>query len=358
ANGGGFSAAGGAMAVDIGGDKRTLTWGAAGAGIAGTLMFGSTTASGVTDFQNGLNLGGAIRTIQVDDNPSSAGDRAVISGAISGTGGINKTGPGRLDLTGANTYSALGTTVSGGLLNVPNAAALGSGYGAKPVNIASGATLQIGGSIGFTSSTGVLTNNGTLLTAAGASLTVSGGAMAQGSGVFDCPVNVTNGGVFAPGGVDAIGSCSTQSALWGGGKYLLDIGDALGAAGKSWDLWTVSGTLSAPSSSVFTIAPTSLVSDGLLGPIADFDDQSSYSWLIATAGSVSDFSASQFAIDTSGFANPIGGGSFSVSTVGNNVYLNFQPASVPEPGTLVLLAAGVAAACGIYRRRNVYDTTR
>jgi len=100
----------------------------------------------------------------------------------------------------------------------------------------------------------------------------------------------------------------------------------------------VPGTLTAPSTSVFTIALTSLSSNGKLGAIADFDNRSSYSWLIATASAVSDFNASEFAIDTSGFANSLSGGSFSVSNVGNNLYLNFNPASVPEPGTLALCA--------------------
>jgi len=44
---------------------------------------------------------------------------------------------------------------------------------------------------------------------------------------------------------------------------------------------------------------------------------------------------------TSGFTNSLAGGTFSVTNVGNDLYLEF--AAVPEPGTLALalLAAGL-----------------
>ena len=63
----------------------TLTWNTTGNNIKGTLMLGSTTSANVTTFQNGLNLNGANRTIQVTDNPNSTADYSVISGNISGS---------------------------------------------------------------------------------------------------------------------------------------------------------------------------------------------------------------------------------------------------------------------------------
>ena len=48
-------------------------------------------------------------------NAGSDNTSTLFSGAISGTGGFVKSGPGILTLTGANTYTG-GTTVSGGTL--------------------------------------------------------------------------------------------------------------------------------------------------------------------------------------------------------------------------------------------------
>jgi len=124
--GGGFSAGAGSLTINVGGNgtPTTLVWGTtSGTNIIGTLMFGSTTSQNVTTFRNPVNLYGAERTINVDDNPASAGDYTVMSGAISnstGTGSLVKTGNGVLCLTGGATYSGA-TTITGGVLqtNLP-----------------------------------------------------------------------------------------------------------------------------------------------------------------------------------------------------------------------------------------------
>ncbi len=109
-NSGGFSAGGGKLTVNLFGDGRTINWGTDGyQGIAGNMILSSSSAQYETEIQNGIDLKGVVHTIQVDDNPNSAGDFATISGPISdpsgaGVGGIIKTGPGLLKLTGANTY--------------------------------------------------------------------------------------------------------------------------------------------------------------------------------------------------------------------------------------------------------------
>lgn len=127
---GGFAASSSAgLLVRINNSNATLNW-AAGPGSnntilteGGVLTFGSTTAQGVVDFQNGLNLGFTgtysgnaynlpatgfmLRNIEVIDNVNSSLDWAVISGAISSSVeymGISKSGDGALYLTGNNTY--------------------------------------------------------------------------------------------------------------------------------------------------------------------------------------------------------------------------------------------------------------
>ena len=108
ANGGGFSAGSANMNVQVNSGTATLTWGTTpGTNIMGPLCLNAPTSTAVTTFQNGLNLGGGTRTIFVDDNPNSTADYAALSGVISGTGSIIKTGAGELALTGsANTYPA------------------------------------------------------------------------------------------------------------------------------------------------------------------------------------------------------------------------------------------------------------
>ena len=121
ANGGGFSASGNPLTVNIG-DGAALDWGTTvGSQLVGTLKFGCSLASNATTFQNAVNLNGADRTIYTDDNPTSANDIAIMSGVISngvGTAGLVKTGPGVLSLTELNTYNGV-TTIGGGTLKVP-----------------------------------------------------------------------------------------------------------------------------------------------------------------------------------------------------------------------------------------------
>jgi fibronectin-binding autotransporter adhesin len=108
---GGFAGGGGKMTVNLRNDRSTVTWtGDGDSGIAGTLRLNSATAQYEVEFQNSLNLNGAEREIYVNDNPSSSGDFATISGNLLGGnyavgtvtyyGGIVKTGPGRLVLSG------------------------------------------------------------------------------------------------------------------------------------------------------------------------------------------------------------------------------------------------------------------
>ena len=114
ANGGGFSAGGGNMDVNVG-STGTLTWGASvGTQVVGTLKLSSTTALNVTTMLNAIDLNGANREVLVDDNAGATTDMAVIAGVLS-NGGLGKTGAGRLELSAVNTYDGP-TTISTGTL--------------------------------------------------------------------------------------------------------------------------------------------------------------------------------------------------------------------------------------------------
>jgi autotransporter-associated beta strand protein len=90
----------------------------------------------------GSILGGGYRQVQVDDNGSTNLDFATISGIMSGTGGISKTGGGSLILGNANTYSG-NTMLRQGNLYVTSIGAAGATSSSLGTNVGGGA-LEIG----------------------------------------------------------------------------------------------------------------------------------------------------------------------------------------------------------------------
>ena len=130
-------------------------------------------------------------TVQVADNPNSATDLAMISGAISGGGPTTKTGSGTLILSANNPYTG-GTLISSGTLQVGNGGASGS-LGSGTVN--NYATLVFNRSDLFTNAnliagTGNLVQSGSGSTAiligtntySGFTLINSGGTLQVGNG--------------------------------------------------------------------------------------------------------------------------------------------------------------------------------
>lgn len=148
--GGGFSARGGKMTVDIGRVDTTpgpeLIWGGSGDvgnKLVGTLRFGSSTANNQTELKNPIDLAGADRTIDV--TPGTGGDYATLSGTIRNSNlenpaGLVKTGGGVLELASAtNSYDG-GTKAQGGILLISNAGALPTG---QSLAISAGGTVVL-----------------------------------------------------------------------------------------------------------------------------------------------------------------------------------------------------------------------
>jgi hypothetical protein len=84
------------------------------------------------------------------------------------------------------------------------------------------------------------------------------------------------------------------------------------------------------------------------GPRPIFDPSCDYRWLILHSQNDPPIDLSQLSLDTSAFFNSHSAGSFALSSVGGDVYINFT--SVPESYSAAWLA-GFAAL--IFRRRNV-----
>jgi autotransporter-associated beta strand protein len=99
-------------------------------------LVGTSRGSGGTTFSGPVNLG----TNAVSLGSSGFGNLVILSGAISGTGGLNKFGPSTLRLSGANTYTGP-TTITTDRLQLGRANAIASSSSL----VMNGGTLDLGG---------------------------------------------------------------------------------------------------------------------------------------------------------------------------------------------------------------------
>ncbi len=207
---GGFYALGSEsdVTVNLGGAGGALTWNDGlfvpdgHALILGTNTNGS--GARQVDFQNGIDLSGGVRQVRAD--AGNINDHAVISGMLTGTGGLNVIGGGLLELTHAgNNYT--GATIVG-----DNATSgFGSllfGAGSLPNN----SNLQINGA-----GTGNLVQHGgyVLLNGASGSFTR---ALGTGAGEVQWTASGGFGAIGAPQTVNIGGAGATLT--WGSGGFV------------------------------------------------------------------------------------------------------------------------------------------
>jgi autotransporter-associated beta strand protein len=297
--------------------------------VSGTATVNVDSTGTTIDNVNGgtVNANAANTTIQSYNGGNVAVGRGLIvamndgnsSGVISGNGGMTKSSAGVLTLGGVNTYTGA-TTVDAGKL-VVNGSISGSA-----VTVQSGGTLGGSGTVGDTT--------------------------------------VQSGGTINPGNSPGTLNINGNINWLGGGNYNWQIVGLTGTAGTvaTWDLVSATGILDLSALSIgskFNINLWSLSSTGpdVSGALTGFNNTQSYTWKIATAaGGITGFDSSYFNLNTgaingtAGFANGLGGGSFSLVQSGNDLNLVFTAAAapgapVPEPGTwaaAALLAGGAA----------------
>ncbi|XHR30550.1 MAG: beta strand repeat-containing protein [Chthoniobacteraceae bacterium] len=200
ASGGGFSANGGQLTVNLGGAGSEVVWAStSGANLLGTLMFGSTTADSRTLFVNGIDLNNtttaATRTINVTSGTGA--DYAEISGNIrnSGTsGGITLTGNGKLVLSGSNSYNGA-TTISGGKLVAGSTNALSANSSFTLSNTA-GVTLDLAG---YSNIVGGLNGGGSIggnVTLGSGTLTIASTATGSYAGIISGSGGIIKSGAY------------------------------------------------------------------------------------------------------------------------------------------------------------------
>jgi fibronectin-binding autotransporter adhesin len=292
---------------------------------AGTLQIGSANAipygagtGGVTIGASGvLDVAGQVATVNglsgtgiVDNSSASSGTLIVGNGdatstfagvlqdsnsAFGGLLALTKVGSGRLTLSGTNTYLD-GTSVEGGTLQVGSARAIPYGAGAGDIGISSSGVLDLAGyitNVNGLNGTGIVDN----FSAGTAALVVGNGdAASTFAGVLQNS-NSASGGILA---LEKVGNGQlilSGSNTYGGGTIVN------------------AGTLVVES-------PTALPNGSSL--------------------TVGQGASSLFAPSIS--ASPAGAS--STAAPGGAV------AAVPEPGTLALLAAGVAAALAFRMRKS------
>jgi autotransporter-associated beta strand protein len=175
-----------------------------------SISFGTATLGAIAAFSSSapITLIG-ILTIQAADS-SGVAHNITYSGALSGTGGLIKTGAGQLTLSASSSYSAAttvsagtlllsGTLVSGGGVTVANAATLNLAYG----TLTSGtATVNAGSElIDCGTINGSLVNKGTVISNCGGAVTVSGSVTNSGTMMITNDTTMQVGGTFTNNGL-------------------------------------------------------------------------------------------------------------------------------------------------------------
>ncbi len=280
------------------------------------------------DFFSGLDsatvLAGGAR---FDTNGTSVTIAQSLADGAAG-GGLVKQGAGTLVLAGNNAYTGV-TSVTAGTLSLATA---GSIAASSAVTVAAGATFDVTSQAGGYS--------------VPATQTIGGSGTVNGGATFSSGATVSPGA--SPGTLTF-----TQAVTFGsGGNYNWQMLSATGTAGSSgaWDLATTAGGLTIASTSLdpfnVNLWTLSSILPDVSGAAANFNPGQNYSWKIASAtGGISGFAAEKFAIRTTatngtgGFANALGGGTFSIAQSGNNLNLVFT-SSGTQATTTINVASG------------------
>jgi autotransporter-associated beta strand protein len=285
----------------------------------------------------GLTIGTAMLngpvTLAVTNNGTATGTLTL--GAVGGTGGITKTGNGVLAIAGTGSYTG-NTTVSAGTFVLTGS---GSFASSPVITVQSGATLDVTGVTGGANF-------------AGTGFALASGQTLTGTGTVAGPLGVSSGAVLSPGGTTT-GTLTSTGGLKtaAGGRLSIGIG---GGSPSATPGASTQGTLPNPTTNTFI---------DITGGTTAFDPGTVFTVTmsgVTTSGAYS-YEIARGAGDQSGLlinnqsqfsAVGFSGSNFSVTgNASGAVFLSFT-AAVPEPGSVLALAAGAAAIARSTRRRN------
>ena len=349
---GGLASSIGASSGDGGnlllGDGTTLRYIGAGdstdrsfriSGSAGAVATVDASGSGAIHFTNsgGLSHSSSNQSRTLNLTGANQDDNSMAFAlANNGTGqlSVTKNGTGKWILSGANTYTGA-TTVNAGTLVIQGT-----------ISNSSVVTVQGGGEFRYNSATvrtGAIVLNG------------SGNdsrAVLSGTGTINAALLLDDlGDTLSPGnspGVQVFG----VSQSWNSFTYVWETNNFMGlTAGVDFDQISILGALTLDAGGSYQLDLRSLTAANLAGDVANFAE-TERSWVILTTTSgITGFEASSWNILTDGFTSaPSWQGVWSLAQVGNDLVLSY--AAVPEPSTVGLLAAGLAASLSARRLRS------
>jgi hypothetical protein len=141
-----------------------------------------------------------------------------------------------------------------------------------------------------------------------------------------------------------------STAFLGGGKYIWEIDNFSGSVGTSWDFLNITGNLDITAGTgtgnQFLIDVVSLLAVGdTSGLASNFTDSMNYSFAIATAsGSINNYDAGKFLINTAGFQNAFTGTwGTSLGNGGKSLNITYTAATaIPEPSTGMLFLSALS----------------
>ena len=301
-------------------------------GTGGSLSFsGSAAAISSTGSSNTISAP-VILNSNTAITVSNATDVLNISGIISGSATLTKTGNGTLLLNAINTASGQ-TTVNGGTLDL-------------------GASGQLGGSV-------VVNSGGVLASVSSSNLAQKIlGTMDIGTGA-----QVSPGGTAAAGTIRVAGNGGSGTSEISGGLFRVDIGQMTGSSGSQdalrgsgFDAINITGhlNLTATATSKLTLDIRSFATAGTEGSLPAWDPSKAYQWtLISASTGISGYDPSSIQLLTSDFFKENGSlslGHFSTELApdGQSVLLTY---TVPEPGAIMVMQGVLFFACSLRPKR-------
>jgi T5SS/PEP-CTERM-associated repeat protein len=273
------------------------------------------------------------------DVPTAATTFTVTT-AISGAGGLTKTGGATLELTAANNYGG-NTTVHAGTLKLS-----GLGGVASSPKIIVGDAASSGTHLDVTTKTGGLT--------IGATQTLAGIGTVDG--------NTTVLGTHSPGNSPGVQTLNGNMTYASSSTLTWEL-----AANKSTDTAGIRGTdfdgVDVIGAGILTIGSgvtSNLVFNGA-GSTVNFANSfwnTSHSWLafsdanapVLTSGSIFD----TITVSPDSLGGTLSGGAFSWAKVGNDLKLNYTVTAVPEAGAVVVWGGMILVVVGVVALRKKY----
>ena len=310
---------------------------------------------------NGLGFIGlqssGVGIATVDGAGSIWNNNGALRVGSSGQGTLNITGGGVVNVgtdSSVNSVSAVYVGSGGSEFNT-----VGSLTNAGLIDIAAGGVVKAS----VVNNSGRVHNNGLI---EGNFNNLAGGTL-SGSGTILGDLNLS--GILAvgnsPGTMTVMGNVNWND----GTTFELELSDATGTAGSDpgWDLLLADGVmdLSGVSAGGIAILLTSLDLANIPGMAVNFNGNSDYHWIFATAdGGITGFDSSLFTIDSTNFWNSLNG-MFAVSMGGDSLFLDYTTNALPEPSNTVPEPASLAiwsimglGAVAMRRRSKRSKTTR